>query len=125
MTGGDDRPARPFAAVLGELNKGKSHGELSVALRDLVAAVEDTGKKGTLTYRLTVAQMKDGQTLIVSDEVIVKAPEHDRKGSIYWADKDHNLVRDNPAQTALNFGPVRAVPDHVDPDTGEIIEETS
>ncbi len=118
----DEGRVRPFADVLMEMSRGSSHRELSLALRNLVEAVEETGKKGSVTYRLTVTRMKDGRTLAVSDEIAVKLPEHDRPGSIFWADDEHNLTRNDPTQQPL-FTHIREVPAGVDPETGEITEE--
>lgn len=112
-------PVRPFADFLREQAKGHSHDELSEGLRDLVARVRDTGKKGSITYTVAVEQMKDGDALIVKDEIKLKLPEHDRDASLFWADKDNNLTRSDPNQ--LTFESLREVPAH-DPITGEIKE---
>jgi len=124
---GDDGRTRPFADVLREMSRGRSHDELSVALRRLVEAVEDTGKKGTLTYTITVTRMKDGLTLNVGDAISLKLPEHDRPVSIFWADREHNLTRSDPQQPELWGSHVMPapVPEGVDPDTGEIKENYS
>lgn len=98
---------RPFADFLREQAKGHSHEELSEGLRDLVARVLDTGKKGTLTYTVTVEQIKDGDALIVKDEIKLKLPEHDRDSSLFWADRDGNLVRQDPNQ--MTFDSLREV----------------
>jgi hypothetical protein len=118
----DTEPAkvRPFADFLREAARGRSHDELSEGLRDLVARVEDTGKKGSITYTVVVEPLKgDNQALSVYDEIRLKLPEHDRPGSIFYADNDHNLVRHDPRQLA--FDSLREVPPPgVDPDTGEV-----
>lgn len=103
----DEPRVRPFADFLREQAKGHSHEELSEGLRDLVARVLDTGKKGTLTYTVTVEQIKDGDALIVKDEIKLKLPEHDRDSSLFWADRDGNLVRQDPNQ--MTFDSLREV----------------
>ena len=45
---------KPFATFLIEHAKGKSHDELSKRLRDLLEAIENTGKGGTITYKLSI-----------------------------------------------------------------------
>ena len=57
MTDTPPPPIRPFADWLRDQAGGTSHEELSEGLRDLVAKVMDTGKKGTLTYVVTVEPM--------------------------------------------------------------------
>lgn len=104
----DDQQVRPFAAFLQEQAGGKTHTELSEALRDLVARVQDTGKKGTVTLAVHVEPMKgDPRILVIHDEIKLKLPEHDRKASIFFADARGNLTRDNPDQPQL---PLQAIP---------------
>lgn len=97
---------RPFAAFLQDQRKGVLHNDLGEALAELVAAVVETGKKGTLTLKLDVALNKDGDTLLIADTVSVKEPKHDTKPSIFFADDGGNLTRHNPRQPEL---PLRKV----------------
>lgn len=116
-----DERVRPFADFLREQAGGRTHDELSVALRDLVSAVTDTGKSGSLTLTITVKPLKEsvGGALVVGDKVVVKSPTLDRKASIFFADREHNLVRDDPNQ--LSFEPLVEVP--ADPDEPRDIRE--
>ena len=113
-------PARPFSDWLRDQSRGKTHDELSEGLRDLVAKVKDTGKKGTITLTVTVEPMpkSDGSALIVTDEIKLKLPEFAREASLFFADDDNNLRRDDPRQ--LTFESLREVPPPpgVDPFTG-------
>lgn len=113
---------RPFADWLREQSNGKTHDELSEALHQLIGRVLDTGKKGEVALTVKVAPLKDDiAVLIVSDEIKLKLPEHDRKASMFYPDDDGNLSRTDPNQ--LSFESLREVPTtptNVDPDTGEI-----
>jgi hypothetical protein len=110
----DDTHARPFAAFLREQAGGKTHDELSDALRDLVARVQDTGKKGSLSLTVNVEPLKgDTDTLVIKDEIKLKLPEHDRKASLFFVNDDGNLTRDNPNQPQL---PLHAAPKPIDRD---------
>lgn len=112
---------RPFATWLIEQSGGKTHEELSAALYDLVARVRDTGKKGSVSLTVNVAPLKgDIDVLVVADEIKLRLPEHDRKASLFYPDKDGNLTRRDPNQ--LSFDSLREVPPNVDPLTGEIRE---
>lgn len=112
---------RPFADWLRDQSRGKTHDELSEGLRDLVAKVIDTGKKGTLTLVITVEPMpkSDGNALVVTDEIKLKLPEFAREASLFFADADNNLVRSDPRQ--LVFEALREVPPPpgINPATGE------
>ena len=105
----DQPPIRPFADFLREQAKGTTHEELGEGLHDLVARVRDTGKKGTLTLTVTVELMKGSdKAVIVSDEIKLKLPEHDRDTSLFFADRFGNLTRNDPDQ--LSFESLREVP---------------
>lgn len=117
----DDGPEpRPFATWLLEQSGGKTHEELSDALYDLVARVRDTGKKGTVSLTVTVGPLKgDVDVLIVSDEIKLRLPEHDRKASLFYPDREGNLTRRDPNQ--LTFDGLRELDGQtVNIETGEI-----
>ena len=112
---------RPFADWLREQSKGSSHDELSEGLHTLIARVRDTGKRGSIVFTVTVAPLKDDiDILVVSDEIKLKLPEHDRKASMFYPDDHGNLSRTDPNQ--LTFEGLREVPANVDLETGEIKE---
>ena len=95
---GDER--KPFAAFLQEQRRGGLHGELSDGLAGLVAAVSEHRKAGTLTLTVSVKPTGDG-VVVVTDKVVVKAPEGDRGSSIFFADEDGNLQREDPRQMKI------------------------
>lgn len=100
----DDPVIRPFADYIREQAKGATHEELSEKLHELVNAVVETGKKGTLTLQITVDHVKkaEAHVLQVTDRVVMKAPEHDRQVSVFFSDHG-NLSRNNPEQPALGI----------------------
>lgn len=114
---------RPFADWLLEQSHGRTHTELGEGLRDLVAKCLETGKAGTLSLTIKVKPMDandDQSPLVVSDEIRIKLPEHDRKASIFYKDKTGNLGKTDPNQ--LSFDSLRTVPGvgEVDTTTGEV-----
>lgn len=110
MSTQDDEQIRPFAATLAELAGGKVHNRLSEQLHDLTQAVTATGKKGTLTLQLTLEPLKRGQTdtLQLTAATKLSAPEGDeqRPVTVFFADREGNLTRNDPNQLAL---PLRSV----------------
>ena len=118
MTETDWGRVRPFADFLREQAKGATHEELSEGLRDLVARVMDTGKGGSISLKITVEPMKGskGSALVVTDEIKLRLPEHDRQSSLFFSDREGNLVREDPNQLA--FDTLR----EVNTETGEIRE---
>jgi hypothetical protein len=99
-----------------EQRGGALHGEMSDSLAELVLAVKETQKAGTLTLQIKVTPNKDGQTMLVTDKVTAKLPEGDRGAAIFFVSEDGNLMRRDPRQTELPLVEV------VDKRTGEIRE---
>lgn len=123
----EDAPVRPFADWLREQSRGASHDELSIALCDLTNRVRETGKKGSLQFTVSVAPLKgEVDALVVTDEIKLRLPEHDRKASLFYPDEFGNLQRTDPNQ--LPFESLREVGETstgrevVDTKTGEIRE---
>lgn len=103
----EDRDLPDFAVFLVALAKGRTHGELSRALRDVTAAVSETGKPGSLTLRIDIKPQSNTDAVTVTDKVGVKLPAYDRPASIFFVDDDHNLVRNNPNQQSIFEEPKR------------------
>jgi hypothetical protein len=95
-----EQQTRPFAAVLQELDKGRLHAELSTQLQDLIAAVVDTRKAGSLTVTLKITPDRAEGMVRVAAGRTAKVPQRDRE-SLFFVDAGHNLVRDNPNQPPL------------------------
>lgn len=103
----DHEGRRPFAAWLQEQRGGLTHAELGDALAEVVAAVVEHGKVGTLTYTVKIKPSGDGVSVFVTDTITRKAPEGDRSAALFFADEDGNLTRKDPRQQEL---PLREVP---------------
>lgn len=101
-TGDDEVAMRPFAAWLREVQNGRTHDEATTKLAEVVEAVAETGKAGKLTLTFTIKPMKGNtDVLLVEDAVVSKAPQHDRKASIFYPDEHGNLTRTDPHQPEL------------------------
>jgi hypothetical protein len=108
----DETRIEPFAAVLQKIQNGRTHDELSVGMRDLVAAVIETGKAGTLTFTIKVAPSKAEGIVELSDKVDFKPPKFERPASIFFVDDEHNLSRSDPRQQEIPG--VRGLPSNSD-----------
>lgn len=102
-----DEPADDFLLFLMH-RAPKSAVELAERMREVVAGVKATGKKGTLTYKLIFKPAKDiPGAVIPSDDITASVPVAEREGLglLLWAD-DEGALRDSPQnQTALPFDP--------------------
>lgn len=96
-----------FAVFLVALARGRTHEELSKALRDVTAAVVATGKAGSLSLRIDIKPQGNTEALTVTDKVSLKLPAYDRQASIFFVDEGHNLVRNNPNQANLFEEPTK------------------
>jgi hypothetical protein len=104
----DEEPAsRPFSQFMLEQRRGALHAELSDVLREVVAAVQDHGKAGSLTLTIDVKPGAKGtRTLVVSDAIKTKIPQGERPSALFFADDAGNLHREDPTQPEL---PLRRV----------------
>lgn len=101
-------PRKTFNSYVTEQRNGALHEELSEELAALVKAVQDHGKAGSLSLTINVKPGAKGtRTLVVTDDVKVKAPKGDRPASMFFSDEDGNLSRNDPTQPEL---PLRRVP---------------
>lgn len=102
-------PARlSFAEELANLARGTLNDEATMALADLVEAVTDLGKKGTLTIEVTVEPAgSGGRTVTIAGKVAVKAPKPDPELSIRFVGPAGTLHRDDPFVRPLPGIPYR------------------
>jgi hypothetical protein len=96
--------ARPFMDWLREHKNGALHDELSDGLQELVAAVMEEGKAGTLTLTIKVGPFGKGDgALQVAAEAKVKPPKAPAGVSIFFATPENNLVRQDPRQQSMEL----------------------
>jgi hypothetical protein len=91
----------PFAAFIQQQRKGGLHGELTDAFGELIQAVAETGKVGSLSLSIKVTPNKDGATVTVNDKIKLTIPEPEKGASMFFYDQHGNLTRNNPAQPEL------------------------
>lgn len=93
-----------FHKFLQEHRRGSLHDEICDGLRELVAAVSEEGKSGSLTLKITV---KPGGAksdhLEVADELKVTLPKKVKGTSIFYATPENDLVREDPRQTKMEL----------------------
>lgn len=94
---------KPFATFLLEHARGRSHDELSRKLRDLLEAIEQTGKGGSISYKVSIKpETRADGAVLVTDEIKVSTPSLDRPASIFFVDDGYRLVRNDPRQLTLD-----------------------
>ena len=93
---------RGILGTLESLRRGRILAELSEAETALVAAVRQTGRKGTLTLKVQYAVGgTDNGVLVLHSDIDVKLPKQQITPTIVFADDDNRLHRHDPRQTEM------------------------
>lgn len=92
---------KPFAAVLQEHRDGVLHAELSEKLAELVRAVAEEDKSGTLTLGLRVGPGPMPGSIVISPTVTSKVPTPPLDAALFFHDDSGNLSRRDPRQPEL------------------------
>ncbi len=95
-----------FSQQIAHLAKGTLDAELTLALTDLVKAINDHGKKGSITLTLSLKpEVQNGEVKMISikPDVKVSSPQPQRLSSIMWPTYDGDLLRNDPDQGTLDL----------------------
>jgi hypothetical protein len=85
--------------------RGTLNEEATAALGELVSAVSDLKKKGTLTIEITVEPTgTSGRMVMVGARVKTKVPQPDAELSVRYVGDGGTLHRDDPYQQRLPVG---------------------
>lgn len=107
---------RPALDILAELRRGRLSAELTESLGELITACQDTGKKGTLTLKITIEpdKVEDFETprIKVTDQIGVARPKRSVQPSTFFLTDDGRPVRRDPNQD--EFPSLREVADPAD-----------
>jgi hypothetical protein len=95
--------SRPFADLMREHRNGVTHDELSDALQELVSAVSEEGKGGTLTLTISVKPLGKHDGVEVGADIKVKAPKPKIGVSVFFVSPENNLVRQDPRQATMEL----------------------
>ncbi|WP_151480648.1 hypothetical protein [Streptomyces albicerus] len=106
MTQQQTEPAQKddeFAVFLVQHSRGEAHDQISGELRELLTAVQEHGRKGSLTVKVVVEPPKghvDGAPVLVTVESDLKAPRPIAPPAMYFVDDDGRPTRNDPRQLA-------------------------
>lgn len=93
---------RPFSDTLRELRNGEALLDLAEQLQQVVNAVTDSGKTGSLTLTIEVKPFeKHSGALVLRDSIKTKLPKIETRGTVLFSTPDGNLTRNNPRQDDL------------------------
>ena len=95
---------RLITDILRDIRKGRPVEEATMALADVVKAVDETGKKGSVTITIDIVPSKHGgpEKQIVC-KVTAKKPLSDIAPAVFFSDEDGDLHRVDPRQEDMKF----------------------
>lgn len=101
----DGTELRTFGTFLGDVEDGELHGELTRAIREIVAELhnvaQDQGGAQKATLALGLVFKLDRGVIEVESTVKTALPKRRRGKSIFYATPDNLLTRRNPRQAEL------------------------
>jgi hypothetical protein len=106
---------RLITDILRDIRKGRPVEEATMALADVVRAVDETGKDGSVTITLKIKAAKHGgpeKTLVC--EVKAKKPIAEIAPAVFFSDADGDLHRVDPRQEEMPLGEVTSGAPKVD-----------
>jgi len=95
---------RLITDILRDIRKGRPVEEATMALSDVVRAVDETGKEGSVTITLKIKPAKHGgpeKTLVC--EVKAKKPISEIAPAVFFSDGDGDLHRFDPRQEEMEL----------------------
>ena len=106
---GDERKTRkvgeltPFSEYVRELEAGMIDAEATDLMGELVRAVRDTGKKGSISLKIELVPTdRDGDHIHLSvKDLSISKPQPPRDGQLMYSSGDGDLARHNPNQGRL------------------------
>lgn len=89
--------------TLKDLRNGQADADAGVALGDLIAAVRQTGRGGSLIIEVKVGPVSkgDGSQVLVTDLIKVKKPLPQNGNTVLFTTADNGLQRKDPQQPEL------------------------
>jgi hypothetical protein len=80
-----------------DLRRGKTQDEMTDKLSQLVQAVHDTGRGGSITLTLKVSPAaKDSLMMKIDDVIVLKSPEAARSPTLLYRAEDNSLTTEDP-----------------------------
>lgn len=94
----DDR----YSSIVAQMRGGAADAAITETMKKVVEAVYRTGKAGSVTLKLNIAKLKDGDTeLEIQPKISAAIPQVDLPKGIYYPDERGNLHRTDPRQLSM------------------------
>lgn len=92
-----------FLNILREHKKGAAISDVSAGIKQVCAAIQHTGKPGKVILEISLKPVSNGEigTMALQHKVKVTLPEASQAATIFYADEDMGLIRNDPNQATL------------------------
>lgn len=101
--------AKPITETLHHLGAGCLMDDAAEALSGLVLAVDQTGKAGSMTIKISLRKAT-GTALAVTGEIAVKKPAEPKIEALMFPTPEGNLLTEDPRQQKLELKSVATAP---------------
>jgi len=98
---------KAFNQFLVDLNDGSTHSGLTSDLQELLQAVQNTGRSGSLTLKIKIASASKGGVSV--DKITITAdrklelPKPEQPQDFFWLTDDAEPTRQHPRQNSLDL----------------------
>jgi hypothetical protein len=100
-----------FLQLMQQHRGGECLGDLSAALREVNKAVQLTGKGGSVTLKIKIAPAQNiNGAVAVEDDIKTTLPSPQKGGSLFYADENGTLLREDPKQLHMELRQVTGGP---------------
>jgi len=94
--------SRPITDIMREHRRGVAVDRATEYFNEVIRAVDETGKRGSVTIKISVEPVEGGGSeKKVSFVVTYKKPLVDIPDAVFFSNKEGDLLRSDPAQTEL------------------------
>lgn len=93
---------KQFHQFLGDIRAGELNEELTAKLKELVTAVQSTGKAGSLSLKIKIVPTK-GLAVEIEDDVSLSKPVLSKPTTLLFPTVEGNLQVNNPLQKNLDL----------------------
>lgn len=96
--------AQSLTDILQQIRGGSALEDAGKDLAELVKAVKDCGKAGSITFKITVEPDKADETVVtLQPDIVLKLPKKARAKGIFFMDRHGTLTREDPRQIELEL----------------------
>jgi hypothetical protein len=101
-----DSRLRAFSALIGQIDNGRLHADISSEIEDLVAEMQNVAgghvaTKGKISLSLDLKYDPKTGMFEIGGDYKVSSPKEPRGRSVFWATSQNVLTLDNPRQQQM------------------------